>query len=84
MTEPGPSRLYLRLLPLTLATFAVGTVKGILVAGTETDPEPDTGDAGAAAFLHGPEGLFAADIPAQTLAELHDDQGRGDAEEATR
>ncbi|WUN21655.1 hypothetical protein OHA74_52880 [Streptomyces phaeochromogenes] len=60
------------------------TVKGILVAGTETDPEPDTGDAGAAAFLHGPEGLFAADIRAQTLVELHDDQGRGDAEEATR
>ncbi|WP_194893729.1 IS21 family transposase [Catenulispora pinisilvae] len=36
------------------------TVKGILIAGTETEPEPETGDAGAAAFLHGPAGLFAA------------------------
>lgn len=36
------------------------TVKGILVAGTETDQiPPQTGDAGAAAFLHGPEALFA-------------------------
>ncbi|WP_432046753.1 hypothetical protein [Streptomyces asiaticus] len=58
------------------------TVKGILVAGTETDPEPETGDAGAAAFLHGPEGLFA--IPPQTPGPLHDDQDRGDAEEAAR
>jgi hypothetical protein len=69
---------------ITVGDPSYRTVKGILVAGTETDPEPDTGDAGAAAFLHGPEGLFAADIPAQTLVELHDDQGRGDAEEATR
>ncbi|MFF0067225.1 hypothetical protein ACFYRC_38175 [Streptomyces sp. NPDC005279] len=38
------------------------TIKGILVAGTETDPEPEpetSGDAGAAAFLHGPQQLFA-------------------------
>ncbi|GAA1500858.1 hypothetical protein GCM10009760_63050 [Kitasatospora kazusensis] len=35
------------------------TIKGILVAGAETDPEPETGDAGAAAFLHGPQQLFA-------------------------
>ncbi len=35
------------------------TVKGILVAGAETDPlPPSTGDGGAAAFLHGPERLF--------------------------
>ncbi|WP_329303967.1 hypothetical protein OG410_41865 [Streptomyces sp. NBC_00659] len=60
------------------------TVKGILVAGTETDPEPETGDAGAAAFLHGPEGLFAAAIPVQTPGDVHDDQDRGDAEEAAR
>ncbi|MER5700244.1 IS21 family transposase [Streptomyces mirabilis] len=60
------------------------TIKGILVAGTETDPEPDTGDAGAAAFLHGPEGLFAADIPTQTSVEHHDHQEDGDAEEAAR
>ncbi|MFJ2774693.1 hypothetical protein [Streptomyces sp. NPDC087300] len=48
------------------------------------DLRPDTGDAGAAAFLHGPEGLFAADIPTQTTGEYHDDQGHGDAEEAAR
>jgi hypothetical protein len=36
------------------------TVKGILAAGTETDPPPEpTGDAGAAAHLHGPSQLFA-------------------------
>jgi hypothetical protein len=35
------------------------TVKGILVAGAETDPlPPSTGDGGAAAFLHGPAQLF--------------------------
>ncbi|MDF3294271.1 hypothetical protein P3G67_34735 [Streptomyces sp. RB6PN23] len=59
------------------------TVKGILIAGTETDPEPETSDAGAAAFLHGPEGLFAA-TTVPTLGDIHDDQDRGDAEEATR
>jgi hypothetical protein len=62
------------------------TVKGILVAGTETDPEPETGDAGAAAFLHGPEGLFAATVPLQIPGDVHDDQGHADAsaEEAGR
>ncbi|MDX3233704.1 hypothetical protein PV419_50950 [Streptomyces sp. ME19-01-6] len=62
------------------------TVKGILVAGTETDPEPETGGAGAAAFLHGPEGLFAATVPRQIPGEVHDDQGHADtdAEEAGR
>ncbi|MHC3454949.1 hypothetical protein [Streptomyces prasinus] len=60
------------------------TIESILVAGTETDPEPETGDGGAAAFLHGPEGLFAATIPAHMTGEVHDDQDRGDAEEAAR
>jgi transposase len=36
------------------------TVKGILLAGAEADPPPaPSGDGGAAAFLHGPERLFA-------------------------
>lgn len=41
------------------------TVKGILAAGTETEPAPGspgrrrTGDAGAGALLHGPDQLFA-------------------------
>ena len=43
-----------------------------------------TGDAGAAAFLHGPEGLFPTDIPTQTLGALREDQGHDDAEETVR
>jgi transposase len=40
------------------------TVKGILAAGTETEPTPAAaGDAGAAAFLHGPDQLLADVIP---------------------
>ncbi|MFD3355743.1 hypothetical protein [Streptomyces fradiae] len=46
------------------------TIKGILIAGTETDPEPETDDAGAAAFLHGPEGLFAASSPRIRLSQV--------------
>jgi hypothetical protein len=43
------------------------TVKGILAAGTEADPAPEpTGDAGAAAHLHGPSQLFAGVIPLPT------------------
>ena len=38
------------------------TVKGILAAGTEAMPvSAPAGDGGAAAFLHGPDALFAAD-----------------------
>ncbi|MFJ2954635.1 IS21 family transposase [Streptomyces sp. NPDC087270] len=58
------------------------TIKGIMIAGTETDPEPETGDAGAAAFLHGPEGLFAASIPSQTSGEPEGTPGRADADNA--
>jgi len=36
------------------------TVKGILAAGTESDPESETDGADAPAHLHGPEGLFGA------------------------
>src|SRR5487761_945242 len=38
------------------------TVKGILAAGTEASPAAaPSGDGGAAAFLHGPQALFAAE-----------------------
>ena len=43
------------------------TIKGILAAGTENvGVERPTGDAGAAAFLHGPAGLFANVVPLAT------------------
>ncbi|WP_405608791.1 IS21 family transposase [Streptomyces sp. NBC_01508] len=59
------------------------TVKGILIAGTESDPEPETsGDAGAAAFLHGPQQLFASAIPSGTTDGLRDDQDHDDVEKS--
>ncbi|MGW7467044.1 hypothetical protein ACWGJT_20685 [Streptomyces xantholiticus] len=70
--------------PVAVGDPSHRTVRGILVAGTETDPEPKTGDAGASAFLHGPEGLFATTIPLQIPGDVHDDQGHDDAEEADR
>jgi hypothetical protein len=43
------------------------TIKGILAAGTENvGAEQPSGDAGAAAFLHGPDGLFANVVPLAT------------------
>jgi transposase len=60
------------------------TVKGILAAGTETDPQPEsTGDGGAAAHLHGPLQLFAGVVPLPTTdpavvtdpATTSDDEG---------
>jgi len=36
------------------------TVKGILAAGTESDPDSEADDVDAPAHLHGPEGLFGA------------------------
>src|SRR5947199_6128651 len=52
------------------------TVKGILAAGTEADPAPEpTGDAGAAAHLHGPSQLVANVValppPSTTSAAGH-------------
>jgi hypothetical protein len=45
------------------------TVKGILIAGAETDPPPPAaGDGGAAAHLHGPSQLFANVIPLPTTS----------------
>lgn len=68
---------------ITVGDPSYRTVKGILIAGTETDPAPEpAGDAGAAAFLHGPKRLFATDIPPGTTNgdrddHRHDDTGAG-------
>lgn len=70
---------------ITVGDPSYRTVKGIPVAGTETDPEPETsGDAGAAAFLHGPQGLFGSVAPPDTAEDDRDDQGHGDDEVAAR
>jgi transposase len=48
------------------------TVKGILAAGTEATPvTAPAGDGGAAAFLHGPDALFAAGPAAGNVVPLH-------------
>lgn len=48
------------------------TIKGILIAGTEQMPVPaSTGDGGAAAFLHGPDQLFADLIPVPVGDDAH-------------
>ncbi|MFL5995564.1 MAG: IS21 family transposase [Streptomyces sp.] len=50
------------------------TIKGILIAGTETEPAPETsGDGGAAAFLHGPKRLFATATPPDMTNADRDD-----------
>jgi transposase len=72
------------------------TIKGILIAGTEQTPATaPTGDGGAAAFLHGPDQLFADVIPLPVgdtdddahraaRADHHGDQPRsGDGEVAS-
>lgn len=47
------------------------TVKGILAAGTEQDPVTmPAGDGGAAAFLHGPQALFAAEPAAMAAGNV--------------
>jgi hypothetical protein len=70
---------------ITVGDPSYRTIKGILVAGTETDPEPETsGDAGAAAFLHGPQGLFGSVTSPDTPDGAHDDQVHGEDEVAAR
>ncbi|GAB7101704.1 hypothetical protein JCM4814A_00180 [Streptomyces phaeofaciens JCM 4814] len=64
-------------------TFFV-PLKGILVAGTETDPEPETGGAGAAAFLHGPARLFATDTTTGANDAELDDRAHDEAREDAR
>jgi transposase len=66
------------------------TIKGILIAGAETDPPPaSAGDGGAAAHLHGPSRLFAnvialpttndtSDPDPATTSHLHADQHDAD------
>jgi transposase len=54
---------------ITVGDPSYRTVKGILVAGVETDPPPPAaGDGGAAAHLHGPSQLFANVIPLPTTS----------------
>jgi transposase len=66
------------------------TVKGILLAGAETDPPPPAaGDGGAAAHLHGPTQLFANVILLPTTNEHrdgpgHDEQAITETADATR
>ncbi|MGX1135682.1 hypothetical protein RKD49_007872 [Streptomyces glaucescens] len=61
------------------------TIKGILIAGTEADPAPETsGDAGAAAFLHGPARLFVTVATPDTTDDDHDDQVHDEAEVEAR
>jgi hypothetical protein len=46
---------------ITVGDPSYRTIKGILLAGAETEPPPaSAGDGGAAAHLHGPSQLFAA------------------------
>ncbi|MFB7091636.1 IS21 family transposase, partial [Streptomyces sp. NPDC056296] len=57
---------------ITVGDPSYRTIKGILVAGTETEPDPETsGDGGAAAFLHGPTRLFST---AMTPGMTNDDR----------
>jgi hypothetical protein len=61
------------------------TIKGILIADTEADPEPETsGDAGAAAFLHGPARLLATVATPDTTDDDHNDQVHDETEVETR
>ena len=60
------------------------TVKGILAAGTETRPAArPTGDAGAAAHLHGPAQLFADPAAEVITLPVRADSGDTSAEDAS-
>ncbi len=81
---------------ITVGDPSYRTIKGILVAGLETDPPPpSTGDGGAAAFLHGPSRLFGnvmalpnpnspAAIAATTTNTDRDDDARDGAADLDR
>lgn len=69
-TNHTPTRLEAACAKATIAGDpSYRTIKGILAAGLEAEPAPaPTGDAGAAAHLHGPHALFAA--AATAMAEF--------------
>jgi hypothetical protein len=51
------------------------TIKGILIAGTECEPAPETsGDGGAPAFLHGPTRLFVTAVTPDMTNDDRDDR----------
>jgi hypothetical protein len=70
----GPERLELACAKaITAGDPFYRTIKGILAAGSETDPlPPSTGDGGASAHLHGPAALFDN---VYALPDRNDDQG---------
>lgn len=58
--------------------------KSVRDSALETFPArtpESSGDAGTAAFLHGPKRLFASVAPSKTADELLDDQVLGEVEE---
>jgi transposase len=67
----GPTRLEAACVTATAAGDpSYRTIRGILAAGTETEPAPaGTGDGGAAAHLHGPDVLFGNVIPLPTRSD---------------
>lgn len=67
-TKHGPERLEAACRrAIEVGDPSYRTIKGILAAGTENiGTERPTGDAGAAAFLHGPDGWFANVVPLTT------------------
>jgi hypothetical protein len=72
VTKHGPERLEAACRrAIEVGDPSYRTIKGILAAGTENigiggGAERPAGDAGAAAFLHGPDGLFANVVPLAT------------------
>jgi transposase len=73
----GPARLDAACAKaITAGDPSYRTIKGILAAGTETEPAPpSTGDGGAAAHLHGPQALFGNVISLPTSSDRPGDEG---------
>jgi hypothetical protein len=88
---PRPRRALRRAVPGARGEVRRHTVGGRLRESDHgrrpvlSHPEHETsGDAGAAAFLHGPQGLFGSVIPPDTPEGTHDDQVHGEDEVAAR